>query len=145
MLTHILAVALAGEKSWVAFPSSLLTESGADWWDCSGPGPAPPPITQGCQDSLSVSTTNWASLTAVSLRARDTAQFQMWGEQAIEEGLGQHQPPRGELGTATLKPQEFKFGNHNIPGSSRPCTASILKLPDTAQVGVVTAFDRGRS
>lgn len=43
---------------------------------CPEPGPGPPhtpnPITQQCQDSLSVSTTNWASLTAVSLTARCT-------------------------------------------------------------------------
>lgn len=53
--------------------------------------------------------------------------------EAIEEGLGQRQPPRGGLGIATIKPQEFKFGNYKTLGPSCPCTAFILMLADTAR------------
>lgn len=115
---------LAGEKSWGGF-SFLFTHG--EWGRLVGcaqsPDHVPPPNTQR-QDGLSVSTTNWASLTAVSLRARCTAQFQMWGEEASGEGLGQSQPPRGELGIAIIKPQEFEFGNYKTPGSSCPCSVS---------------------
>lgn len=62
--------------------------------------------------------------------------------EAVEKGLGQRQPPRGELGIAAIKPQEFKFGNYKTPGRSCPCTAFILMLADTARRVSLLPFTR---
>lgn len=65
--------------------------------------------------------------------------------EASLEGLGQCQPPRGELRIATIKPQEFEFGNHKTPSSSCSCTASILMLPDTARWASLPPFTEGEA
>lgn len=113
---------------------------------CSGPGPGPPAHHTGAPRQPECFHNKLGVPDSCLTQSQMYRPIPDVGRtEASWEGLGQCQPPRGELGIATIKPQEFKFGNQKTPSSSGSCTASILMLPDTAWWMSLPPFTEGEA